>query len=273
MNRAERRRLERENKSQLIYEENMVKWARNLTTEQKRAINIVIDEHVKEAYKLLFEIFESSLNIYTDNSEKDIDLIMKSTENLLTKFKYSKEEIKDMNGTQAKKIEEECNSLMDSNLEPAEAIDLLHSKYPNIKSNDLVKIYKKVRAEFLKPTVEVDMDIELKEFDEKMEKAELKKKLAREKKRAEKEAKKEETETMSNSTKTKFKVVEKTIKLESELGNYTVSKDKISTDCINGVMTTFTSKDEAKKLIGKLLDKLMDLDKEIEEIWNTYVEN
>lgn len=265
MNRAERRRLERENKSQLIYEENMVKWARNLTTEQKRAINIVIDEHVKEAYKLLFEIFESSLNIYTDNSEKDIDLIMKSTENLLTKFKYSKEEIKDMNGTQAKKIEEECNSLMDSNLEPAEAIDLLHSKYPNIKSNDLVKIYKKVRAEFLKPTVKVDMDIELKEFDEKMEKAELKKKLAREKKRAEKEAKKEETETMSNSTKTKFKVVEKTVTLETDLGIYKVTPAGVTTMVITDENVTFATPEDAKKYIGDIIDKLMKIDEEIQD--------
>lgn len=249
----------------------MINWVKSLNDAQKGAINAVIDEQIKDSNKFLYEIVKAALNISTDYTEDEINSTIEFIKDLSKKFKHSTGDI--MNATQCKKIEDECTKLMEKDIEATEAIDILHTSFPGTKANELIKIYKKVRAEYLKPKVKVDMDIELKQFDEKHDKLKMNNKKNYEKLKAKKQAarEKEEKETMSNSTKTKFKVVEKTIKLESELGNYTVSKDKISTDCINGVMTTFTSKDEAKKLIGKLLDKLMDLDKEIQEIWETYV--
>lgn len=249
----------------------MINWVKSLNDAQKGAINAVIDEQIKDSNKFLYEIVKAALNISTDYTEDEINSTIEFIKDLSKKFKHSTGDI--MNATQCKKIEDECTKLMEKDIEATEAIDILHTSFQGIKANELIKIYKKVRAEYLKPKVKVDMDIELKQFDEKHDKLKMNNKKNYEKLKAKKQAarEKEEKENMSNSIKTKFKVVEKTIKLESELGNYTVSKDKISTDCINGVMTTFTSKDEAKKLIGKLLDKLMDLDKEIQEIWETYV--
>ena len=83
---------------------------------------------------------------------------------------------------------------------------------------------------------------------------------------------KKEKEVDKMSSKSKFKVVEKNITLESELATYKVSNEGITTDCIDGKMTTFKDKDEANKLIGRLINKLMDLDEEIKDIWKEYID-
>ena len=49
MNRAERRRIERENKSKISYQEQMINWVKSLNDAQKGAINAVIDEQIKES--------------------------------------------------------------------------------------------------------------------------------------------------------------------------------------------------------------------------------
>ena len=54
---------------------------------------------------------------------------------------------------------------------------------------------------------------------------------------------------------------------------FTVTPNEgITTDCIDGKMTTFKDKDEANKLIGRLINKLMDLDEEIKDIWKEYID-
>ena len=289
MNRAERRRIERENKSKMDFESRMIDWIKSLNEQQRRTINAVIDEKVRKSIEernlLAFESFGAVLEILTDLKQEKIKEILTLVDDFLIKYKKSNGRFEELNSKQKKQIIDECNALIEEDLETAEAIDCLHTSFPNVRSSDLVAIYKKIRDDFLKPTVEVDMDIELKEFERKMEKKEKYK----ENRRKSKENKnknsedgntniesnsdnKKEKEVDKMSSKSKFKVVERNITLESELATYKVSNEGITTDCIDGKMTTFKDKDEANKLIGRLINKLMDLDEEIKDIWKEYID-
>ena len=73
MNRAERRRIERENKSKISYQEQMINWVKSLNDAQKGAINAVIDEQIKDSNKFLYEIVKAALNISTDYTEDEIN--------------------------------------------------------------------------------------------------------------------------------------------------------------------------------------------------------
>ena len=73
MNRAERRRIERENKSKMSYQEQMINWVKSLNDAQKGAINAVIDEQIKDSNKFLYEIVKAALNISTDYTEDEIN--------------------------------------------------------------------------------------------------------------------------------------------------------------------------------------------------------
>lgn len=289
MNRAERRRIERENKSKIDFESKMLNWIKGLNEHQRRTINAVIDEKVSKAVEdrniLAFESFGAVLEILTDFKQEKIKEILTLVDDFLVKYKKSNGRYEELNSKQKKQIIDECNALIEEDLETAEAIDCLHTSFPGIRSSDLVAIYKKVRDNFLKPTVEVDMDIELKEFERKMEQKENAKKRRRENSKNKNKNledgntksvinsdNKDEKEVDKMSSKSKFKVVERNITLESELATYKVSNEGITTDCIDGKMTTFKDKDEANKLIGKLINKLMDLDEEIKDIWKEYID-
>lgn len=281
INRAERRRLERENKSKNKDEYRLIKWVQSLTEEQKNVINEVVNEKVRdrllETDKYIFECIGSALEIKTDKSKEEIEDIIEYLNDLLIMFKNSTLELKEMNQTTQKQIENECNILIEKDLEPLEAIDSLHTTFPNIRSSDLVRLYKKNRAEFLKPKVPVDMDIELKEFDKKKDKAKEFNKKAYEKHKAKKKLEKEnlkdeklEVEQMSEQ-KTKFKVIEQQLTLETELGIYKVSAKGVTANIVENENTTFAKPEEAKKYIGKLIDNLMAIDQEIQDCFKTYI--
>ena len=242
----------------------MINLVKSLNDAQKGAINAVIDEQIKDSNKFLYEIVKAALNISTDYTEDEINSTIEYIKDLSNKFKHSTGDI--MNATQCKKIEDECTKLMEKDIEATEAIDILHTSFPGTKANELIKIYKKVRAEYLKPKVKVDMDIELKQFDEKHDKLKMNNKKNYEKLKAKKQAarEKEEKENMANA-RTNFKVIEKVVTLETDLGIYKVSPQGVTTSILNNENITFEKPEDAKKYIGGIIDKLMIVAEEIQD--------
>ena len=108
MNRAERRRIERENKSKMDFESRMIDWIKNLNEQQRRTINAVIDEKVRKSLEernlLAFESFGAVLEILTDLKQEKIKEILTLVDDFLIKYKKSNGRFEELNSKQKKQI-------------------------------------------------------------------------------------------------------------------------------------------------------------------------